>query len=155
MKTPQTYKDYFGGKVSNALEAMVTGLRMTEKERGFEINMGSFGTVTESGVCYGCAATAAVRACLKHPIPSDYLGGQSTRAFAAEADVRDEYQFESSIDRARTGDLNCLIDYMGAREAFKQHRRLRRINTRLVSNNYLMQLPTFERRIALLRKHDL
>jgi len=108
----QTYREYFNSKPSAALRAMVTGLEMTDEERGFRINMGTYGDRNRDGTCFGCAATSTVRACLKEKIPAENIISHSKRADFAEADEDDERKFESAMNQARTGQMRDLFFYM-------------------------------------------
>jgi hypothetical protein len=109
----QTYREYFNSKPSAALRAMVTGLEMTDEERGFHINMRTYGDRNRDGTCFGCAATSTVRACLKEKIPAENIASHYERADFAEADAEDEGRFEYVMNQARTGEMFYLFKYMG------------------------------------------
>jgi hypothetical protein len=142
----QTYAEYFNFKPSAALQAMVDGLEMSEEERGFRIDMGTYGSKSPGNVCFGCAATATVRACLKEKIPASNISHHVKRAEFSGADSTDEYQFEKAMNNARLGYTLYLFQYMGIKN--------RKFDTApfcLNSNSYERDIPEVKEFIKKLK----
>jgi hypothetical protein len=118
----QTFADYLQNRPSLAILAMVTGLSMSEEERGFRILMLSYGGAVD-GICVGCAATAAIYACDHERGNPDLFhsrrlarGNMFSRTFSEN----DLVEFENAIDNVRLKLFRCLRRYMGVQhsEAF-------------------------------------
>ena len=138
-KPDQTFAEYFDHKPSKALRAMVAGLRMTDEERGFKINMNTFGEVND-GVCFGCAASSTIRTCLSGPVAFSPLCYDRYHAYGRyddygrygdygldEKNYRDIAVFETAMDCARRGAMLALFNYMdkSPKEYNFQHARFR------------------------------
>lgn len=149
-KEKQTYAEYFDFKPSAALQAMVNGLEMSDKERGFKIQMEIFGFYNrEKKVCFGCAATSAIRATLNKPFPDRLISYISDRAKFAEASYEDFYVFEDVIDSIRDSmHIGKLFHYM------KIYNNTIEVDNdwSLLNHNYLTELPKVKKYIKKIKK---
>ena len=99
-------------KPSQALKAMIDGLREQDARQDFKIDMGTYGWVDPGKVCYGCAATCAVQKVtgINLDIASISLENQAHRLGVEESDLDD---FQTAIDTARSGSMAELFNYFG------------------------------------------
>ena len=96
---------------SNALQAMVDGLRYHSSRDDFRIAMNTFGD-TFHGVCFGCAATCTVqKATGKSFSPDRNITYSTVRAEVLGCEEYDLLDFEYVIDQARKGRLKSLFRY--------------------------------------------
>lgn len=108
----KTFFELCDGKPSNAVKAMISGLKNQSKRKDFRIDMADFGGY-EEGVCFGCAATCSVQELSgKNFLPNSYsIRGTVNRAAFLNMHFDDLTKFEYSIDSLRNGVLYSLLDY--------------------------------------------
>jgi hypothetical protein len=117
----KTFRDLAQGKLSVVLRAMVDGIDQYPDE-GFRLTMETFGMVSVSGICYGCAATAAMAKLsglkeirfskrIAFGNTAQTLGKYSLAQYFA-ADPDDLSEFENAVDCLRTGDVNTICEYL-------------------------------------------
>lgn len=109
---------------SDALFALADGLE--QRQDGQLIDMGSYGHISEDGVCFGCAATWALQQLHGAPLPNAYFaavdenercpGAEANRHYGDRADAlavdtEDLYRFEEAMNLARLGSLFPLFDF--------------------------------------------
>lgn len=132
---PTLIKDLIQYKPSKAIRAMVDGLLMPDEERGFKINMSTFGARTSSGfptreTCFGCAATCALAklsgARLGHAMQrGDFLEHLAARWVVGENSPLAGFHpidieiFERAMDNARKCELESLFLYCDVLDAVK------------------------------------
>lgn len=99
-------------KPSQAVRAMIDGLRRQSNREGFEIDMDTFGQVSRE-VCFGCAATCAVQE-IYGDLGADYdFSLTHYRAKMWGINQSDLEQFEFAIDNLRSGWDGVLFGYFG------------------------------------------
>lgn len=138
-------------KPSEALEAMVRGLRATKESGGKrQINMQSFGEY-DNGVCYGCCATYA----LAELIPDIQISEKLNDVVRLNVAIRNTNKpnasrvsdFEMAMSSLRRGDMRRLFEFFGADTAA--------INMQapwgLSEGNWEQQLPFVEMTIKMLK----
>lgn len=100
MKTPKELLP----KPSDAIQAMVDGLREVSKRNDFIVNMETFGTIIDN-VCHGCAATSVVLKCFPDAPVS------TSKRYNEYYEIDGWAKFESVINELRIGDIDYLFDY--------------------------------------------
>jgi len=107
---PRKIKD-LAPKPSDALQAMVDGLKAQSKRDDFEIDMRTFG-MKGMTICFGCAATCAIQQLAG--IDFTMKTGISCEMYRAETlnlEIGEMSRFESVIDNARCGNLSNLLRF--------------------------------------------
>lgn len=112
MKTITSFKSHYNGKSSQVIRDMIKGLLMTDEERGFKIDMATFGIVRGT-TCYGCAATCAVRVSLDVDPPNGYAEFLADRENSPDYLPFDFVEFERAVDDLRQCDLSRLEVFLG------------------------------------------
>lgn len=103
-------------KPSDAVDAMIKGLIRQSKRKGFKIQMQSYGGYSaEEQVCFGCAATCTLQEIAGKNLTRSYMVGYNLRLEELElvddSSAYDEFDFEMSIDRLRTGKPEMLLRF--------------------------------------------
>lgn len=96
-------------KPSQALQAMIDGLRNQDSRTFFEVDMLTYGT-SRGQTCFGCAATCAIQQITQVNLTPQNI---CKRTDAFLVDEKDMYSFEYAIDTARQGSLGVLFRYFG------------------------------------------
>lgn len=102
-------------KPSQAIKAMIRGLKKADKRKDFEVDMETFGQLVnkpDGMVCVGCAATCALQEMAKkrfRPTTGFDVDDLVTRADCLEISPFEVEIFESVIDRLRTGSPDTFI----------------------------------------------
>jgi hypothetical protein len=93
--------------VSDIIFAMIHGL----KKEWVEVDMDTFGSVTDDEVCFGCAATNTLCQLMDKPFTVDNIIGLHERAKEVNFGISTHTlrRFEVSIDNLRTG---CIITFL-------------------------------------------
>lgn len=140
MVTKITFRELCQGKPSIALKAMVAGLLKMSQRADCRIEMGTFGDF-ENGICYGCAATAAIQELCQIEFTPHQFMRERDRVEALGVETSDLRAFEYAIDSARKGELMELFLYMGLQS--KIHHSNERHNMRfcLTNKNWQKALP--------------
>ena len=108
-------------KPSEALQAMVDGLKTQSKRKDFKIRMHTFGE-TNGDICFGCAATCTVQQLTGINLTDTniYLFQHSK---VLNIEKRDIEKFEIAIDGTRKGYLRKLFGYFGIEIPEKYYKR--------------------------------
>lgn len=112
----KTLKELCDGKPSNAIKAMLIGLKKADRRKTFTVDMSVFGEITRDGICCGCAATCTIQELTGHKYKPDELGDIVSRAIAMKAYEFDIQSFEGVMDEFRKGDASDLFKYFGVRQ---------------------------------------
>jgi hypothetical protein len=152
-------------KPSDALQAMVNGLRHQSQRPDFIIKMTTYGDTeldVETGhvFCCGCAATCTLQELGRHNYTPEEMYDTEGRATPLGIERRDLDRFESAIDTARLGSLwDLFVYYYG--DDVDVPEELLRIPATIVAtgdetiylqtHNWQEQLPDVEAHIARLR----
>lgn len=152
-------------KISDALQAMVDGLRKQSKRSDFKISMGTYGSSVLTNededegpnnpyICYGCAATCAVQEIAQKDLTCEDLLSEdrNDQAIALGFYKQDIYEFESAINQARMGYLIEMAVYYKI-----PYHYLPPTDNRwsMRDSTWEIELPKVEAYIALLRKKNL
>jgi len=145
----RTFREILG-KPSDALQAMVDGLREYSARSDFRIDMDTFGMV-HNDVCFGCAATCAIqKATGKYLLDLKYnrLDGlwYNIKAEFFAVSKSELVAFENAINAARLGDVSSLLAYYGIIDNCIFDSRFK-----LLSDNWEQQLMAVVQVIAELR----
>jgi len=131
---------------SDALQAMVDGLREQSKREDFIIDMGWF-VGKEDGICCGCAATCA----LQRLAGVNFTIENSINANRFDLlQLKGAISFESVIDDARQGYMSELFGFYGF-DRDSNPDLPQNPNFDLETDNWEEQLPDVEAYIAELR----
>ena len=147
-------------KASEALQAMVDGLRANAADPLFKVFIDSFGDRDSDGICYGCAATCTI-AFLNGELYSETvkdLDSEQFYGFDFSFDDREEEEsdfqktlsdFEAVMDRVRQGDVHQLLEFVG-----EVRGNIFRYNDRFefFGDNWEQELPKVEVLIRELRE---
>jgi hypothetical protein len=155
-RTDETFAEYFDHKPSAALQAMVDGLRSSEKQDDFEVNMETFGDASDS-LCFGCAATVTVLESVGWKDMPDVVE-ECGDAVTAANELGDLGRFEAAVDEARKGRPYVLFVYMGKASALLMvNLGLSHLSWpwRLNTHNWKKDLPLVDASIARLRENGL
>ena len=150
-------------KASEALQAMVDGLRANAADPLFEVSMDSFGERSSNDIYYGCAATCAI-ASLNGELYSETVKDLVSEQFYGfdfsfddrkkeEGDFQKTLRdFECAMDEARQGGIYRLLNFVGETKGD-----IFRYNDRfyLSDNNWEQELPKVEVLIRELREAGL
>jgi hypothetical protein len=145
----KTYKELCDGKPSNALAAMIEGLKEFSQKPNFKIDMGTFGEAEEDDeICVGCAACVAVQTLSGVAYGPNQIESSIRRAYASGVDVSDQDEFELAIDDVRTGDFERLEEYLGLKRDSLEF-----LNKRwyLSSNDWESDIPKVEQAVSELQ----
>ena len=150
-------------KASEALQAMVDGLRANAADPSFKVSMNSFGEKKTDNICYGCAATCTVASLngklyseTVRDLGSDQFYGFSFLFDQSKKEDRDLKRtlnvFESAIDRARQGGISRLLEFVDGidPDIFRYDDRFQ-----LLDDNWEQELPKVELLISELREAGL
>ena len=102
--------DEIQGKPSIAILRTIEGMRRLKQNKNFELDMFTFGKVKE-GICYGCAATAAIQEIAQIELTQENISMISQRAKALSFDLKELYRFEHAINDARVGNIVNLLKF--------------------------------------------
>jgi len=143
-------------KPSDAVQAMIDGLRNQYKRLDFKIVMAAFAGNSDN-VCYGCAATCALQEISNKDLVSGdiNLHHRQVRAKKYNLDVHEVESFEMAIDLLRTGEPYYLLYLYGVR----MPQSLRAIPNRklpfLTSENWVLKIKDYEKFAGNLKKMNL
>lgn len=90
-------------KISDALQAMVDGIKTQTARPDFELYMFSFGDFNDN-ICYGCAATCAIQQIAGKNLTPENIRGVRCRSYALELDAKELCAFEEAISNFALGD---------------------------------------------------
>jgi hypothetical protein len=128
-------------KPSEALEAMIKGLRKYSRRKNFEVNMSHFGGSSE-GICFGCAATCTVQQIINKDFTPTTIESAAIRSIALDVVKDDLDRFEYAIDNARSGMMGSLFRYFSINiNAFDFDTELLDPGFKLGTDNWTEQLP--------------
>lgn len=106
---------------SDALQAMVDGLRAQDEREGFHVEMRSFFefyppsvTVGEAPACKACAATSALQEASGKIFDKRELINRNDRAAFTELQRETQFVIECALEVARQGYLKELFDLFDA-----------------------------------------
>lgn len=102
----KTIEDFIK-KPSEAVRAMVDGLRNQSNRSDFKVDMDTFGRY-QGDVCFGCAATCAVQQATGINLVGEDVYRKSNRAGIKEESLTN---FEIAIDHLRKGHSHLFIHY--------------------------------------------
>ena len=102
--------DEIQGKPSIAILRTIQGMRRLKQNKNFKLDMFTFGKVKE-GICYGCAATAAIQEIAQIELTQENICTTSQRAKALSFDPKELHLFEHAINDARVGDMVNLLKF--------------------------------------------
>jgi hypothetical protein len=144
-------------KPSDALQAMVDGLRTQSKRSDFKLMMSTYGSFDEkTGICYGCAATCTIQELAHQNLTIANIKRSEKRANALSFYPLQLMYFESAIDSVRTGTFDELEDYYELKRGTLQG--LHDDNDfywYLSDINWEEYVPAIERFIKLLQENNL
>jgi hypothetical protein len=99
-------------KPSDALQAMIDGLREQSTRQNFRVDMHTFGEYSKNlGICYGCAATCAVQKLAGKNFEGSEIDFHPESARYLNLDKTQMVRFESAIDDARKCILEALFEF--------------------------------------------
>ena len=147
MKTRQI-KDIIS-KPSEALQAMVDGLKAQSEREDFVIDMDSYGT-HDYKICYGCAATCTIQQLTGKKLTSKNIDETSDRAKFLKLDEYDLDDFEFIMNNVRSGYyIEGLLQY------FNITKRVKRPCFSLKSHNWKEEIPKVKKYIKYLQEKGL
>lgn len=135
-------------KPSQALQAMIDGLRTQSQRYDFKIRMGTFGH-SDGAICFGCAATCAVQEIAQTNLSVSAMHYFVDRAAALNFELSGFAEFEGSIDTARYGDMGRLFEYFDLDYSKGQNYN---IDLVLRDDDWEKVLPNYEALVARLEK---
>lgn len=143
-------------KPSEALQAMVNGLRKQSQRPDFRIDMITYGRkgrkgTKDEGLCFGCAATCTVQEIAEKDISCEVVGSEYGRAKALGFHIADERHFEDIMDYARKGTMKLLFAYFGI-HGNRANRFIEVTLPWLNTNNWKNKLKYYEKYIKRLQK---
>jgi hypothetical protein len=149
-------------KPSDAVQAMIGGLKEYDADPNFSICMKSYGNSDASGVCFGCAATCTIQHVFKYAFTPWQIKSTLRRAAAVNSDYSALNKFEFMINGLRSGDLHSLLYYYGINiycslelsELCNEWDALRHLYA-LSTHNWRERLPRWDRLVARLKFHNL
>lgn len=143
-------------KPSEAIQAMIDGLRKQSQRSDFQVNMMTYGARGSkhgayANICYGCAATCTVQELAHIDLSCDVIGSKERRAKALGFKLLDQLQFEYVIDLVRRGNMSELFVYfdISLQEA---HRFIDAWLPTLVDTNWEKDLKYYEQYVRKLQK---
>ena len=157
-------------KPSEAIRAMIEGLKENSDREDFKIDMGSFGKTDESNICFGCAATCTLQKLSGVKFTKENIFRADRRTIAinrhlSEGDIilsKQLFNFESAIDGLRTG---CYIDIIYFFELYDQFHEARTKDHELFKSyqslptlstgSWMHNLAPYENFATELEKHGL
>jgi hypothetical protein len=111
---PQSLRERFAGKPSAVLRIAAQGVLSHLDRNDFEFDMNVFGNANpETGVCYGCLATATLEEAAGVRFQPDEITPCSARAATLNLEWLDVSYFEYAIDSVRKGGLGSLLHFCG------------------------------------------
>ena len=117
---------FFGiTKPSQAIRAMVVGIRQQSRRKKFVVNMTTYGLAGRDGICYGCAATCTIQKLARKnfkpkDLSSKIVNGLIHPPFLTRENVAAEWgnttravvsKFEHVINEVRQGRLKQLFEF--------------------------------------------
>ena len=107
-----------------AVLVMIEGLKRQDKRQGFEVDMRSFGGITDpkhkanSGtvLCFGCAATCAIQEYFGVDFDAYNILSVRARAGAVNTNEGVVCEFEDAIENLRADDAYCLSVFCALEE---------------------------------------
>ena len=105
-------------KPSDAVMAMVNGLRKQSKRKNFRIRFSSFGSReyadgTDKIICFGCAATSAIQFIANKNFTGEEIDTRAERGEFLGFDKNELQDFEEAIDNLRNGWVRALFFFYG------------------------------------------
>lgn len=96
---------------SEAIRAMIDGLRSHKGLKDFVIDMLHFGRADDGDVCFGCAATCTLEQLAGRRFSPCDIGSVGDRAAYLNVDSRTLAEFEDVMDRFRCGEIHPLFHF--------------------------------------------
>lgn len=148
----KTLKELCDGKPSNAIKAMIEGLRTQSKRPDFKIRMSTFGSQhPNEKVCYGCAATCTLQQLTGINFVADtgrsMIEDTYTRAEVLKVRHKDLDKFEDAIDEFRLCELDPIFAYFGVEKPL-----IRVHGWSLQTDDWQEQIPEIEKYVKKLIK---
>lgn len=151
----KTFKELLDGKPSNAVQAMIDGLRDADNIESFKVDMETYGNA-KNGTCFGCAATATIMKITGVEFTEESILSETKRSFACDMGKDDLNDFEIAIDWLRESTVLPLLKYMNTPNA---NLLVKKINTMelpcLMTNSYRQHLPKYEKLVEYLKSVNL
>ena len=122
-------------KPSDAIQAMIDGLKNYNSKPGFNIDMGTYGRAVK-GICFGCAATCTIQQIAGEDIPENNIHSLKDHAYALDFDIREVIDFEFAIDSFRSNDVSPLFYFYGKENPIGLY-----TDWFLDTDNFMEQLP--------------
>ena len=130
-------------KPSDAIQAMIDGLKRQSRRKLFRIEMSDYGDVEEVNgkvICYGCAATCALQQLGDHNFKPGEIYSHLKRAHAIGFDAVEVDRFEWSINGLRLGDYLDLFGFYSGFEEIAPDEEL----PILYSSNWRDGIPAYQ-----------
>jgi hypothetical protein len=105
-------RDKVKSKPSVAITYAIKGLERLATKPGYCVNLHTYGRAYD-GICYGCAATAAIQEIAGKDLDESNIGNTQDRAKALGLEERELMAFESAINLSRSGRINKLLIFCG------------------------------------------
>lgn len=126
-------------KYSDAIRAMIDGLKKQSAREDFVIIMSTYGEFSDN-VCYGCAATCAIQGLSGKNFKGGEIDDEDSRSDYLDVDFDDMIEFELRIDNFRLGyDAPLKAFYNLENIEFPQP------NWSLTTDNWQEELPKVEK----------
>jgi len=148
-------------KPSDAIKAMLAGLQKADHERGFQIDMSTYGAVSDEDecgsepICFGCAATCAIQHLLGRPFLPEEIDDRSKHAAVLNVHWQEVNAFETAIDNFRTGFIYVLFRFYEldlSENRFKALEAHVDRNIYLKTHNWTEQIPAIEKAIKMMKE---
>lgn len=144
------------GKPSNALQAMMDGLKTLPEKGRCEVDMTTYGETGDGKICYGCAATYTLHKLADKTFDFDTLkiyetGNSEEYSRYLDFEENEMIIFESAIDSARKGDLAPLFSFCRADADSTPYSK----QFEMTTENYISELSSVEYIIKELKKNGL
>lgn len=108
----KTIRELTENKPSNAIFAMIEGLKEQSEREDFRIKMLTFGT-SNGDYCFGCAATCTIQKISKINLTIENINTKEERANALGFNLDELTIFEDCIDNLRNGTRLPAYVYYG------------------------------------------
>jgi hypothetical protein len=147
-------------KPSDAIKAMLAGLQKADHERGFQIDMSTYGSALQDDdsfqvTCFGCAATCTVQHLLGRPFVPEEIDDRAKHAAALDMLWYEVSSFESAIDNFRTGYLSVLFRFYDLELNQQKYNELEDHVDKwiyLQTHNWTQQIPAIEKAIKMMEE---
>ena len=102
-------------KPSEAVDAMIAGLRRQSRRKNFEIKMATYGS-SVGKICFGCAATCTIQELAHKNLPPESMSLEMLRAEFLGFNTVDLSEFESVINNLRNGYVYHILSYFEVKQ---------------------------------------